>query len=649
MPHSLSASFRVFQNLLAALSRQDAPQPEDWQAVLDAAVQLVPGVDIGTLNIREGGSFVLVAQRGFDSAVLGARFSEMSSLRWYGGERDAWLQGRPRVLRGAEVLSHARASNLAEGGPAGDLVERVGRIHELRATLCLPVTVGERVQAHLNLDALRGTEVAADDFGDEAVALGAAFAALVSSLLQGRQRSQGLREAARLGQQLLDAEDLGEVPARLRDLGRRMLGCEVVWREGARQPLPGAQLVLPFGEATPGGDRAASGLIEVYRSQPLSPSERGLVELWLQTGLSAFARLARERERAGALLALRGELRRGELLLALSQALQGVHSAQQVVDRTREVVGGLHGLRVRGLGLYRPGPPPWLGPHSGVVLPPAAMERLAGGESGVFRLGGELLLLIPLPADAAGRRVWAHYHDELHDDPSRPPAEISDMLRAVASTVLMALQRVEATADARAARDTALLSVGLALEARGFEVQGHTERVVALAERFGRWLELPDPQLQELRQGAYLHDLGKVTVPDAVMIAGESRSAADWRLLQAHTERGFELAQRTHSLPEGALAVIRHHHERYDGRGYPHGLRGQEIPLLARVFAIVDTYDAVTHPRRPRLAWANELAQAEIARQGGSFFDPALVAAFLDMVRAGESQAPDFDLDLGLD
>jgi HD-GYP domain-containing protein (c-di-GMP phosphodiesterase class II) len=145
-------------------------------------------------------------------------------------------------------------------------------------------------------------------------------------------------------------------------------------------------------------------------------------------------------------------------------------------------------------------------------------------------------------------------------------------------------------------------------------------------------------QLIALRQGAYLHDIGKVAVPDYVLLKSGKLDAAEWAVMKTHPEIGFEIASRIPALPRLALDVVRYHHERWDGTGYPKGLGGEEIPLLARIFAAVDVFDALTSERPYKKAWTEAAALAELHDKAGSHFDPKVVMAF-DQVLAQKRQA----------
>ncbi len=148
--------------------------------------------------------------------------------------------------------------------------------------------------------------------------------------------------------------------------------------------------------------------------------------------------------------------------------------------------------------------------------------------------------------------------------------------------------------------------------------------------RLGRAVGFPD--LEGLRLGAYFHDLGKLALPDEVLRKPAALSTGEWRQVKAHPEVGLEILRNLPFLPKTALNVVLYHHERWDGSGYPKGLRGEEIPLEARIFAVADVYDALISERPYKRAWAPEEAREELRKQAGRTLDPRLVAAFLQLL-----------------
>lgn len=212
--------------------------------------------------------------------------------------------------------------------------------------------------------------------------------------------------------------------------------------------------------------------------------------------------------------------------------------------------------------------------------------------------------------------------------------QVRRLMEAVASRLGHAFERLEAVESVRSALQGGLLALGVALEERDLETAGHTERVVNLAEELGLRLGMSEPTLDALRQGASLHDIGKLVIPDAILLKPGPLDTAEWQIMRNHAERGYDIAHRLSGLMPSTLEIIRSHHERWDGGGYPDGLAGEAIPLAARIFAVCDVYDALTHTRPYKSAWTHEDAVAEIRAQSGSHFDPQVVELFCELVEA---------------
>jgi diguanylate cyclase (GGDEF)-like protein len=207
-----------------------------------------------------------------------------------------------------------------------------------------------------------------------------------------------------------------------------------------------------------------------------------------------------------------------------------------------------------------------------------------------------------------------------------------------------ALELRRAVSEVKGTLEAGLQTLGIILEAKDFETHGHTNRAATMAVSLGESLGLSSGDLDHLRQGAYLHDLGKLCVPDAILKKPDILSPEEWRKMQSHVMQGYDLATRIPGVPLDILSVIRSHHEHWDGSGYPDGLAGMDIPLMARIFAVCDVYDALISERPYKNAWTHENAVLEITRQSGRHFDPDVVQAFLDVTRqrtALTQEAPD--------
>jgi putative two-component system response regulator len=160
-----------------------------------------------------------------------------------------------------------------------------------------------------------------------------------------------------------------------------------------------------------------------------------------------------------------------------------------------------------------------------------------------------------------------------------------------------------------------------------YETYEHSARVASLCYLFGRHCALPQEDLRHLELGALLHDIGKIGIPRNVLLKPGPLTDEEWRVMRLHPAVGYSILSAFPELRREA-EIIYCHHERYDGLGYPRGLTGEEIPLGARIFSIVDTFDAITSERPYRAARPIDVARDEIRKAGGSQFDPALVAVF---------------------
>jgi HD-GYP domain-containing protein (c-di-GMP phosphodiesterase class II) len=170
-----------------------------------------------------------------------------------------------------------------------------------------------------------------------------------------------------------------------------------------------------------------------------------------------------------------------------------------------------------------------------------------------------------------------------------------------------------------------------AVEAKDFHTHGHSARTAELATRLGHRLRLDAQQLRAVAEGSYLHDIGKIATPDAILNKRGPLDEIERQVIERHPIDGYDIAKRATSLAH-ALPIIRFHHERWDGRGYPDGLAGQGIPLVARVAAVADVWDALTSVRAYRTAWSEQEALAHILAGRGSHFDPAVVDVLVSML-----------------
>ena len=170
-----------------------------------------------------------------------------------------------------------------------------------------------------------------------------------------------------------------------------------------------------------------------------------------------------------------------------------------------------------------------------------------------------------------------------------------------------------------------------ALERRDRESRGHARRVTHLALALARRAGVPGSQLADIRRGALLHDLGKLAVPASILFKPGPLSEAEWQVMRRHPVTAFELLAPLDFF-RNCLAIPYSHHEHWDGSGYPRRLAGAHIPLAARLFTIVDVWDALTNARSYHAAWPEEAVKKYIRQQSGRLFDPRVVEAFLEMM-----------------
>jgi len=187
-----------------------------------------------------------------------------------------------------------------------------------------------------------------------------------------------------------------------------------------------------------------------------------------------------------------------------------------------------------------------------------------------------------------------------------------------------------AMANLERSYDITLEALGDALDLKDAETEGHSKRVTAFTIAIARAMGLPREQIPVIARGAFLHDIGKMAIPDAILRKPDKLSPDEVTLMREHAYRGYQILKKIPFLVE-ASEIVYAHQERFDGSGYPRGLKGDEIPLGARIFSIADTLDAITSDRPYRPAQSMEAARAEIVKWSGRQFDPEVVKVFLEM------------------
>ena len=218
----------------------------------------------------------------------------------------------------------------------------------------------------------------------------------------------------------------------------------------------------------------------------------------------------------------------------------------------------------------------------------------------------------------------------------RRKVELDDEDRLVAESFVKrlenALERVQYIRELTTTREQTFRALGVALEYRDYETKGHTDRVVERALAFGRALDMHDGELQAVQWGAYLHDLGKIAIPDDILLKPGKLTHEEFEVIKKHTVYGYEMTRGIPFLPDATRALVRNHHERWQGDGYPDRLARDAIPLGARMFSLVDVYDALMSQRPYKQAWTHAAAVEEIRGMAGSHFDPELTEVFLGLL-----------------
>ena len=201
------------------------------------------------------------------------------------------------------------------------------------------------------------------------------------------------------------------------------------------------------------------------------------------------------------------------------------------------------------------------------------------------------------------------------------------------ATLFSNLQR--SNTEITSAYDATIDGWSRALDMRDHETEGHTQRVTEMTLRLARQIGIPRNELIHIRRGATLHDIGKMGIPDRILHKPGPLTAEEWDTMRQHPQYACSLLAPIDYL-RPAREIPCYHHERWDGSGYPSGLKGEEIPMPARLFAIVDVYDALISDRPYRSKWTEQAALNYIQEQAGKLFDPELVATFLELLQEKE-------------
>jgi PAS domain S-box-containing protein/putative nucleotidyltransferase with HDIG domain len=256
--------------------------------------------------------------------------------------------------------------------------------------------------------------------------------------------------------------------------------------------------------------------------------------------------------------------------------------------------------------------------------------QLVAGEGFVDYYGA------PLVAKGQTRGVLEVFHRA----PLEPDQEWLDFFEALAAQAAIAIDSAQlfdnlqrSNAELSIAYDSIIEGWSRALDLRDKETEGHTLRVSEMTIRLAQEIGIQEEQLVHLRRGALLHDIGKMGVPDRILLKPGPLTEDEWTIMRKHPGLAYDLLSPIPFL-RPALDIPYCHHEKWDGTGYPRGLKGDQIPLSARIFAIVDVWDALRSDRPYRSSWSEEKVRAYIESQSGAHFDPRVVRVFLDLLKS---------------
>lgn len=256
-------------------------------------------------------------------------------------------------------------------------------------------------------------------------------------------------------------------------------------------------------------------------------------------------------------------------------------------------------------------------------------RQLLAGEAFVSYIGA------PLVAKGQTKGVIEIFHRT----PLNPDSEWLNFLETLAGQAAIAIDNASlfeelqrTNLDLSLAYDATIEGWSKALDLRDRETEGHTRRVVEMALDLARAMGVPDDELIHIRRGALLHDIGKMGVPDAILHKTGALNEKEWEIMRQHPTFAYEMLYPISYL-RLAINIPYCHHERWDGSGYPRGLKGEQIPLAARIFAVVDVWDAITSDRPYRKAWTKEAAIEYLRENAGKQFDPQVVETFLRMIK----------------
>lgn len=260
-------------------------------------------------------------------------------------------------------------------------------------------------------------------------------------------------------------------------------------------------------------------------------------------------------------------------------------------------------------------------PHLPVVMVSAVHDISVAIDA--MRRGAYDYLLKPFEREhLVATVVRALEHRQALQDSHNYQQNLEQVVRARTEMLRQAMEDLEHSYD------ITLEALGDALDLKDSETEGHSKRVTAYTIALARAMGISPAEIKIIARGAFLHDIGKMAIPDEILRKPAALTPGEQEIMREHCARGFNILRKIPFLAEAAEIVFAHQ-EHYDGRGYPNSLRGGEIPIGARIFAVADTLDAITSDRPYRKASSFDTARQEILRCSGTQFDPSVVEVFL--------------------
>ncbi len=284
------------------------------------------------------------------------------------------------------------------------------------------------------------------------------------------------------------------------------------------------------------------------------------------------------------------------------------------------------------------------GVHTGLVHPVNIIKDVMDSGQLIYLSQGNSITRVCLPIQTPIVKYGILWMDIPEDQGYKSAANPND-LQALVNQTAIALERSVLLVESRrqateikaaydmleATYDQTLAALMSALDARDRETEGHSLRVSHLTAKLGAVLQFSHDQLKALERGSLLHDIGKIGISDTILHKPGPLTEEEWKVMRHHPDIGAKIVAGIPFL-EDTIPLIRHHQERWDGKGYPSGLRGEEIPILARMFAIVDAFDALTSNRPYREKISTMEAIEYITEQAGFIFDPEIVEVFKKLI-----------------